>query len=61
MEFIMKLYQWIQGPDAAIYFAALFAMYEALSMIPAIKANGVFQFIKNGIVWLKDNVFKTKV
>lgn len=31
--------------DLAIIFGALFAVSEALALIPAIKANGIFQAI----------------
>lgn len=35
--------------NLAIILGALFAVSEALSLIPAIKSNGVFQFVFNTI------------
>ena len=58
MATIMAIYAWLIGPNGALYFGVLFAISEALSLIPAIKANGVFQAIYNGLVWLKTNIFK---
>jgi hypothetical protein len=37
--------QTIQGWNWAAIFAALFAISEALGAVPAIKSNGVFQFV----------------
>lgn len=36
-------------PTAFIVISALFAVSEALSLIPAVKSNGVFQLIFNVI------------
>lgn len=33
-------------------FAMLFAMSEALGMLPGVKASGVFQAIQNVLKWL---------
>ena len=60
MEAILKLYAFFTGPEAYLYFAVLFAISEAIGMIPQIKASGVFQAIYNGLLWLKANVFKPK-
>lgn len=35
------------GPDGAVIFGALWAVSEALSLIPAVKSNGVFQLVFN--------------
>lgn len=36
----------------AAIFGVLFAISELLSLIPAIKANGVFQAIYSGLKWI---------
>lgn len=49
MAQIMAIIQWL-GEHSAIILGALFALSEALSLVPGIKANGVFQLIYG---WLK--------
>jgi hypothetical protein len=58
MEFIMKVWAWISGQDGAILFACLFAVSEALALIPAVKANSVYQLIAG---WLKSAKEKNPV
>lgn len=43
----------IVGNQVAIIMI-LFLLSEALSFIPQIKANGLFQAVFNGIKWLKE-------
>lgn len=58
VEKVMALYAWLAGPNGAILFAVLLGISEALAAIPAIKANSVFQAIKNAIVFLKEKLAK---
>lgn len=48
---------WIQA-NGAMFFGVLFAISEAIGMIPSIKASGVFQSIYNVLKWMKENIFK---
>jgi hypothetical protein len=59
MEFITNVIAWCSSPVGAAVFIALFAVSEALAMIPSVAANSVFQAVKNAIVWLK-NKFSPK-
>lgn len=43
----MNLISSLSDPTLAIVFAALYATSEALSLIPAVKANGTFQLVFN--------------
>lgn len=42
------------GLDWLTIVTILFALSEALSLIPGIKANGIFQAIFNGLKFIKD-------
>jgi hypothetical protein len=57
MEFLKHAYEWLMGPNGAILFGVLLGISEALSMIPAVKANGVFQAIYNGLKSIKQKFF----
>jgi hypothetical protein len=50
--------QTILNADWGLWFAALFALSEAIGMLPVtwVKSSGVFQAIYNGLKWLKDTV-----
>jgi len=39
-------------------FLVLFAISEFLSLFPKVKSNGIFQFIKNALIWIKNNLLK---
>jgi len=58
MEFIAQLFAFFNGPNVAVIFAALFALSEALALIPSIKSNSVFQAIVEGLKKLKDFFIK---
>lgn len=51
----MAIWNWVLL-DGSMYVIVLLGMSEALSMIPVIKANSVFQFIWNGLKWIKDKM-----
>jgi|CXWL01.1.fsa_nt_gi hypothetical protein len=53
MEWISGVLEFVNGPAFAGVVTGLFLVSEALSMIPAIKANGIFQAIYNGLAALK--------
>jgi len=53
MEFISSIIAWFSTPTAAAAFAALWAISEALALIPSVKANGIFDAIVKGLAWLK--------
>lgn len=61
MELVLKIYQYLTGPEGAVVFAALFALSEALSLIPSVKASGVFQAVMNGLKYVKEKVFPPKL
>jgi hypothetical protein len=44
--------------DWGLWFAALFALSEAIGMLPVswVKSSGVFQAIYNVLKWLKDTI-----
>lgn len=46
--------------DLLIVLAALLAVSEALSLIPAVKSNSVFQLIWNGLKKVKEQLPKIK-
>ena len=48
--------QTILSADWGLWFAVLFAVSEAIGMLPFIKASGVFQAIYNGLKWLRDTI-----
>lgn len=53
MDFLINAYHFMESPAGAGILAGLFAISEALSLIPAIKANGIFQAIYNGLLKLR--------
>lgn len=53
MEFINKVIAWLTTPQAAIMFAALWAVSEFLASFPKVESNSVFQLVKKAILWLK--------
>jgi hypothetical protein len=53
MEWIGTILEFVNGPAFAGVAAGLFMVSEALSMIPSIRANGIFQAIYNGLAALK--------
>lgn len=55
---MVQVIEILKGVDWALWFGVLWGVSEALSMIPQIKSNGIFQAIWGALVWLKDNVFK---
>jgi hypothetical protein len=57
MEKILAIFNFLTGPGGAVIFGALWALSEALSLIPSIKANGVFQMISG---WIKKILDKIK-
>jgi hypothetical protein len=58
MEFITNALTWLKGSNGAALFAILFALSEAIGMIPSVKASGVFQAIVNALGWIKNNLLK---
>jgi len=42
--------EWLQA-NYVMILAVLFGISEALSMIPALKSNGIFQAVFNGLKW----------
>jgi hypothetical protein len=50
----------MQGHEIEIILVALLAVSEALSLIPAVKSNSVFQLIYNGIKKVKEYLPKIK-
>lgn len=42
---MMQVIQYLQGVNWALVLGVLFAMSEALGMIPAVQANSVFQLV----------------
>jgi hypothetical protein len=40
----------------SVVLAVLLALSEALALIPAVKANGIFQALVNGMKFLKDKL-----
>ena len=44
--------------NKAILFGALFAVSEALALVPSIKANSVFQAFFNGLQLVKEKLIK---
>lgn len=56
MQFIQMILDFLHGPNAGVYFAALFAVSEGLALIPAIGANSVFQAILNVLKFIKDKI-----
>jgi len=42
------------GLDWSLVFGVLFALSEAIGMIPSVKASGVFQAVYNGLKWVKN-------
>lgn len=47
MEDVIAIWNFLQSPTAVAIFAALWALSEALASIPAIRANSVFQLLRN--------------
>jgi len=58
MELIAKLMEFFQSNTVALIVTILWSISEGLTAIPSIKANGVFQAIRNGLKWIKDKVIK---
>ena len=58
MEFITKIMEFFQSNTIAVIVTALWGISEALTGIESIKANGVFQAIRNGLKWIKDTLLK---
>ena len=56
MSFLSSAWAWCMSASGqaslAVIFGCLFAVSEALSLIPSVKSNGVFQWIVNGIKWV---------
>lgn len=44
--------------NRVVLLAALLAISEVLALIPAIKANSIFQLVVNALVYLKDKLVK---
>jgi hypothetical protein len=45
MEYITGIISFFSSPAGAALLAALLAVSEAMAMIPAVKANGIFEFL----------------
>lgn len=50
----------IMSLDWIMIFGFLFALSEALAMLPFIKANSIFQAIYNGIKFVKEKLLPKK-
>ncbi len=58
MQFIYDLIAFLNGANMGVIFAALFAMSEALALIPFVKSNGVFQAVVEALKSLKNFILK---
>lgn len=50
--------EFFQSNTFIVIISILWGISEALTAIPSIKANGIFQAIRNGVKWIKDNLLK---
>lgn len=56
MGYVSGIMEFVNGPVFPGIVTALFLLSESLSLIPSIKANGVFQAIFNGLSALKSKL-----
>ena len=59
MESLMAIVAWIQA-NGMIIIGVLFGISEALALIPAIRANSVFQLVYNALKSIKDKFLPPK-
>jgi hypothetical protein len=60
MQMVMNVWTFVSGPGGAAVFMGLWLMSEALSYIPQVKANGVFQAVQNGLKFGYGKLFPGK-
>lgn len=58
MELVEKVVAFVSSEQAAMYFLVLFAVSEAIAMIPQVQANSVFQAIFGAMKWVKERLLK---
>lgn len=56
MQAVLNVLEWLKGPNGALMFGMLFALSEAIGMIPSVKASGVFQAVVNGLKFVKEKL-----
>lgn len=52
MDKLMEIGAWLVGPQAALLYLALWQVSEFLGSNDKIKANGIYQLIKQGLGYL---------
>ncbi len=64
MATLISIYTWVMSPAGqatiAIILGALLGISEALSLIPSVKANGIFQLVTGWFKALKDKISPPK-
>jgi len=58
MDKVTLVIEWLKGDGGLMLLGALLAISEFLSVFPKVKSNGVFQFLVNGLKWVKDLLIK---
>ena len=56
MASILSILAWLNGPNGALLFGALFAISEFLDAIPGIQASSIWKAIRNGIKAVYDKL-----